>query len=191
MADVSFIYTETNPGFLDDSGGGIRVKTLIDQEPEDTEGYGGGRRAPSLTELGEYSVDFGGGREALIREEIHPLLSLPLPEVATGPAIDIQLESVTLSGYLEDDGGLNCDCAFEWGLNDGYGFVTPFRENSGGEFFAEMLTGLLPDTTYHFRAVSWNAFGVGYGIDRIFRTARQVENAYFQRSMFFLLTEDE
>ncbi|MBN2239954.1 MAG: hypothetical protein JW712_09265 [Dehalococcoidales bacterium] len=135
-------------------------------------------------------VGFGGGKETLVQESV-ALLDLPLPEVITCQATNIGFTSATINGLLEDDGEVICDCTFEWGLTDTYGNVTLSWNKTAGEFFTEILTGLLPDTVYHFRTVSWNGFGISYGLDRIFRTLTSVEETYFQRLLFFLLTEDE
>ncbi len=43
-------------------------------------------------------------------------------------------------------------------------------DSPGGSYFAE-LSGLLRDTTYHYRAVASNEFQVVYGIDQAFTTA--------------------
>jgi len=123
-------------------------------------------------------------------EEIPPILSLPLPEVTTGPATEIRLIEATINGFLEDDGGLLCNCAFEWGLTESYGKVTSIQNKTAGEHFSQILTGLEPDTIYHFRALASNVFGLSHGMDRAFRTLSTMPPSYFQGSLISLLEEE-
>jgi hypothetical protein len=132
----------------------------------------------------------GGGRRVFVLEEIPPILSLPLPEVTTGPATEIGLTEVTINGFLEDDGRMLCECAFEWGLTESYGKITPAQGKTAGEHFTQLLTGLEPDTVYHFRALASNVFGLSHGIDRAFRTLSIMPPPYFQEPLISLLEEE-
>jgi hypothetical protein len=171
MPEVSFIHTEINPGH--------------------SEGLGGGRRTFVETELTPIPAEgAGGGRRVLVLEGIPPILSLPLPEVTTGPATEIGLVEANINGFLEEDGGMLCDCAFEWGLTDGYGNITPAQTKAAGEHFSQLLAGLRPDTSYHYRALAANVFGLSHGVDRIFRTLSTRPPAYFQGPLISLLEED-
>jgi CSLREA domain-containing protein len=64
---------------------------------------------------------------------------------------------------------------FEWGTTAAYGNSTPSSitaTGSGSNAVSAILTGLLPDTTYHFRIVATNADGGSTtGADQTFRTA--------------------
>ncbi len=133
---------------------------------------------------------YGGGRRALVLEEISPLLSLPIPEVTTGPATEIGLVEATINGFLAEDGGMLSNCSFEWGLTESYGKITPLQSTTEGERFSQPLTGLEPDTLYHFRARASNAFGFSNGSDRAFRTLGTMTPPYFQDSLFLLLEEE-
>jgi len=93
-----------------------------------------------------------------------------LPTVTTNPATNIILHSATLNGILDDDGEEPCVCSFEWGLTIAYGNVLPTTSQITGEAFSQAIVGLLPDTTYHFRAFATNAWGTSYGADRTFTT---------------------
>ena len=191
MPTVSFTHTEINPSHSEGSGGGRRSHSVTEQNPTFGTGSGGGRRTFVETELIPTQViGAGGGRRVLALGEIPPILSLPLPEVTTGPATEIGLIEATINGFLEDDGGFLCDCAFEWGLTDAYGKVTPMQGKSAGEYFFQVLTGLEPDTLYHFRAIASNVFGVSRGSDRAFRTANGMQPPYFQNSLISLLEEE-
>jgi len=190
MPTVSFTHTEVNPSHSEGSGGGRRSHSDTEQNPTFGAGSGGGRRTFVETELLPTQViGAGGGRREFVLEEIPPVLSLPLPEVATGPATEIGLTETTINGLLEDDGGFLCDCAFEWGLTESYGNITPVQGKAAGEYFSQLMTGLEPDTVYHFRAVASNIFGRSHGIDRAFRTPSTVTPPYFQSPLVLLLEE--
>jgi len=192
MPTVSFTHTEINPSHSEGSGGGRRSYSANEQNPASGAGSGGGRRTFVETELIPNPVEgAGGGRRVFVLDEIPPILILPLPEVATGPATEIALTEVTINGFLEDDGGLFCDCTFEWGLTESYGNMTPMQSKVAGEYFSQLIAGLEPDTTYHFRAVAFNAFGLSHGIDRVFRTSSTTTPPYFQNSLVLLLASSE
>jgi hypothetical protein len=96
-----------------------------------------------------------------------------LPLVTTMPAADIGAASATLNGTLDSDGGLPSDCGFEWGPDENYGYVTPTVVKTTGENFSQVIYGLEPGTTYHFRTFATNAYGTSYGSDRSFTTAAE------------------
>ena len=80
------------------------------------------------------------------------------------------MSQATLNGLLVDDGGEACDCGFEWGLTVAYGNITPTDSKTTGQNFSQTILGLLPNRTYHFRAIATNSAGVSYGADRTFTT---------------------
>jgi len=135
-------------------------------------------------------IGAGGRRRVFVHEEIPPVLSLPLPEVTTGPATEIGLIEATINGFLEDDGGMLCNCAFEWGLTESYGKITPIQSKTAGDYFSQPLSGLEPDTIYHFRAFASNVFGLSHGMDRAFRTLSTMQPPYFQGPLMLLLEEE-
>jgi hypothetical protein len=93
-----------------------------------------------------------------------------VPTVTTDPATSIEAAIATLNGTLDDDGGEACDCGFEWGETITYGNTTPTQSRTTGQTFAQIITELDPNRTYHFRAFATNAAGTGYGVDRTFKT---------------------
>jgi len=115
--------------------------------------------------------------------------SLVTPTVTTGPATEIRLTEATMNGFLEGDGGVPCDCAFEWGPTEVYGRITSLQQKTAGERFSEVLTGLEPDTIYHFRTLASNIHGLSYGLDRVFRTVNTLSQPYFQDPLISLLEE--
>ena len=104
-------------------------------------------------------------RPALILEN-----AAGLPTVTTDPATSVLEAIATLNGTLEDDGGQACDCGFEWGETEAYGNTTPTQSRTTGQTFSQVITGLDPNKTYHFRAFATNAAPTSYGADRTFTT---------------------
>jgi hypothetical protein len=191
MPTVDITLTELNPSHSEGSGGGKRSHLHTELNPTHAEGSGGGRRTLAHFELTPTHVEgSGGGRRVFVLEEIPPVLSLPLPEVATEPATEIGLTEANINGFLEDDGGFLCDCAFEWGLTEAYGKITQVQRKTAGEYYSERLTGLEPDTLYHFRAIAYNLFGLSRGSDRTFRTLNTAPPPYFQNPLILLLREE-
>ena len=101
-----------------------------------------------------------------------------LPVVTTDPATGISAVSATLNGTLDDDTGEACNCGFEWGLNTGYGVTTSIQSKTTGQTFSQVLHGLVPGTTYHFRAFATNSEGTSYGADESFSTKPAISKAY-------------
>lgn len=100
---------------------------------------------------------------------------LCLPSVTTNAASSISYTSVTLNGYLDNDGGEDCDVWFEYGETTSYGNVANYVwKFSSDELFTFDITGLSPDTTYHYRAVAENSIGRTNGSDVIFTTSNSV-----------------
>ncbi len=93
-----------------------------------------------------------------------------LPTVTTDPATLISSSAATLNGTLDNDGGEPCQCGFEWGKTIVYDNTTPIQSRTTGQTFAQTITGLDPNKTYHFRAFATNAAGTSYGADRTFTT---------------------
>ncbi|GAI88874.1 unnamed protein product, partial [marine sediment metagenome] len=98
--------------------------------------------------------------------------------VTTDPATGRGAIAATINGTLNQDGGEACDCGFEWGLDTGYGTTTPPQSKTTGETFSQVIGGLFPNTTYHFRAFATNSVGTGYGDDMTFTTALVISRAF-------------
>jgi len=92
------------------------------------------------------------------------------PTVTTDPATGVSHITAMLNGTLDDDGGEACDCGFEYGLTNAYGTTTPTQSKTTGQTFSQGITGLSPNTTYHFRAIATNSAGTSYGSDKTFTT---------------------
>jgi hypothetical protein len=98
------------------------------------------------------------------------------PEVETGPAISITDTSAELTGTIDTLGG-QTTYHFEYGLTAAYGSRVPVDgEAPAGTSrtprpVSRPISGLQPNTTYHFRLVAQNAAGTTEGPDRTFVTA--------------------
>jgi phosphodiesterase/alkaline phosphatase D-like protein len=92
------------------------------------------------------------------------------PVATTGNATNIKTTSATLRGSLVDLGSAaNVSVSFEWGLTPSYGNETTAEPKTETGKYSADLSGLAPNTTYHFRA---KAVGddIAYGADAQFTT---------------------
>ena len=91
----------------------------------------------------------------------------------TGAADSITTSSATVTGTV-NPGGAQTSYHFEYGTSASYGLTTTTGDAGAGSSPVSVsngLTGLTPDTTYHYRLVAGNAGGSSQGADRTFRTA--------------------
>jgi hypothetical protein len=93
------------------------------------------------------------------------------PIVATSPATNVASFSVTLNGTVHPN-GVSTNVHFEYGTTTNYGSTTADHSYSGHttQNVSATITGLSPNTTYHFRIVGTNNNGTNHGADRTFRT---------------------
>jgi pimeloyl-ACP methyl ester carboxylesterase len=102
-----------------------------------------------------------------------PIISDP---PITGVATSITPNSATLNGTVNPN-GVSTSAYFDWGTSTSYGKFTPSQYMGSGSSSSNIsanLTGLSPNTTYHFRAVAANTSGSGgtsHGVDRFFTTS--------------------
>ncbi len=96
--------------------------------------------------------------------------AIALPTTTTQVATAIAAAQANLNGTLVNDGGMACNCGFEWGLTIAYGNTTPTQSRTTGQTFAQTVTGLDPNKTYHFKSFATNANGTSYGSDQSFTT---------------------
>ena len=93
---------------------------------------------------------------------------------STGTAVKTA-EGFELKGTVYDYGGTTT-WHFEYGTTTAYGSIAPVPDTDAGPALAspvsQLVTGLTPDTTYHYRLVSDNSEeGIGDGADRTLSTA--------------------
>ena len=93
------------------------------------------------------------------------------PVVTTNPATLIASFSATLNGSLNPH-GLTTTVSFQYGTTTAYGSTTPMQTKTGNIYqnIAANISGLSPNTVYHFRTVATNSAGTRFGGDRTFRT---------------------
>jgi hypothetical protein len=96
------------------------------------------------------------------------------PTVATSTATSITSSGAIINGTLSSLGSSSSvPVSFNWGLNSNYGNSTAAQTMTSSSVFTATLTGLTPDTTYHFRAVAAGS-GTVYGSDITFTTGSAV-----------------
>ncbi len=105
--------------------------------------------------------------------------SIPAPLAApstatTNEATNITTTGATLNGTVVDN-GIPATVTFEYGLDDTYGTVVTAAESpvTGGVStpVSAVISGLVPNTTYHFRVVAEDTDGTTSGLDQTFTTA--------------------
>jgi hypothetical protein len=91
--------------------------------------------------------------------------------VTTNAATVITSSSATLNGTV-DPNGLTTSVLFEYGITTNYQHTTANRNYSGSttQNVNANISGLTPNTTYHFRIVGFNSRGFHFGSERTFRT---------------------
>jgi alpha-tubulin suppressor-like RCC1 family protein len=93
------------------------------------------------------------------------------PSVTTNPATDITLDSATLNGTVNHNGA-SIKIYFQWGTTIAYGKTTTsqYISNSNNVPVSANISGLAPETTYHFRLVATKSGSTFYGLDESFPT---------------------
>jgi hypothetical protein len=94
------------------------------------------------------------------------------PGATTGAATDISNGSATLNGVVNPNKE-ETTYSFEYGTTIAYGSVTPDQppvSGNAGKEVSVTISGLLANTTYHFRLVAKNAKGTDAGNDATFTT---------------------
>ncbi len=96
------------------------------------------------------------------------------PDVTTDLATSVSTTEATLQGTINPQGP-DIFSNFEWGTDTSYGNSTGFNLIGSGTdplpAFPETLTGLTPNTTYHFRVVGTGFDNIPYpGNDQTFTT---------------------
>ena len=129
--------------------------------------------APAGTDTVDVSVTTSGGTSATGPADRFSYV--PAPAVVTKAASSIAQTTATLNATVNPNGGEVSSCEFEYGTTEFYGSSMPCSTlpGSGAEPVAvsASLTGLIKNTTYHFRVVATNTGGTSPGVDQAFETA--------------------
>ncbi len=96
------------------------------------------------------------------------------PTAATGTASSVTQTTATLNASVNPNGATVSKCEFEYGTTSSYGSVASCSSlpGSGSSPVAVSapLTGLIANTTYHFRISATNAGATSKGSDETFKT---------------------
>lgn len=93
------------------------------------------------------------------------------PELTTVGATNVADVSANLNGSLDDLSGYqSVTVSFEWGLTEAYGKQTPAVVVTAAISFRHVISGLQPNTVYHYRAKGAD----GHGADRTFITLKEL-----------------
>ena len=109
------------------------------------------------------------------------VLVVPLgPIVTTGSSSGLSAGSATVEGSVAPNRNAVSKCSFQYGTSTSYGGEVPCAQSvvgtgSSPTTVTAALTGLAPETTYHYRAIASNANGTSYGADATF-TTKAAEN---------------
>jgi uncharacterized repeat protein (TIGR02543 family) len=121
---------------------------------------------------GEFPVNgrIANNRPFVMRAAVTTLITDPI-SVLTLNASDVMPNSAGLAGNLINMGSsASVNCFFEYGVTTDYGnFTSPELRTSTGEF-TETITGLLFNTTYHYRSVA-EGNHTAFGEDMTFTTS--------------------
>ena len=96
------------------------------------------------------------------------------PSVYTGGTSNVTYSSVILHGGV-DAKGQTTTYVFQYGTTSGYGAQTPLAPAGNGTItikVSQAITGLQPDTTYHYRIVAVNSAGTTDGKDDTLTTTK-------------------
>jgi hypothetical protein len=126
----------------------------------------------------EYLVRAVAGNDRIARtSEATGFTTSPVaPETVTGPASDLGSTSAVLTGTI-NAWGLQSTFHFEYGTTLAYGGRIPATGEAiagngrAPRTYSRTLTGLAPETTYHYRLVAENEIGISLGEDRTFTTS--------------------
>jgi hypothetical protein len=97
------------------------------------------------------------------------------PVVTTGRASDLSPTAATVAGTVNPNERVTT-WYFQFGRTTNYGNRTTAQDAGSGNRrvnVSSTLTGLRPNTTYHYRIVATNSLGTDRGRDRTFRTPQE------------------
>jgi hypothetical protein len=100
---------------------------------------------------------------------------IALPVATTEAATSVSSTGATINGIVNPE-GWETGYHLEYGKTTEYGTKIPVPDaklgsESVAEHVSRAISGLAPETIYHYRVVATNAAGVSYGSDETFKTA--------------------
>jgi hypothetical protein len=129
--------------------------------------------SPNTEYHAELIVEYGAGVTAAGAEKTFTTTEVAAPKATTEVATAVTQGGATVKGLLSPE-GQETSYRFQYGLTKSYENETALEhasaEVSSQATFAS-LTGLLPNTLYHYRLVAENLSGPSEGEDRTFTTA--------------------
>ena len=130
-------------------------------------------------EVSQYSVEPNGELKAkttaTVKAGVAPYgiaVAPATPSVQTGAASGVGTSTATLNGTV--GAGSSSTVYFQYGTTTAYASSTPAQTiaaSAGESQITATLSGLSPETTYHFRIVGEDPVGTSYGSDRTFTTS--------------------
>jgi hypothetical protein len=102
------------------------------------------------------------------------IAAVPAPTVSTSGVSHTTFSATTLSAYINAHGQLT-NFVFQYGPTSSYGLQTPLApagSANGTIRVTQGITGLKPDTIYHYRVVAASPGGTIKGADRSFKTPK-------------------
>ena len=95
-----------------------------------------------------------------------------LPSVSTTGATSVGTTTATVNGSLTSTGGASTvTTGFNYGTTTSYGANVTFGSMTSIGAFNSAVSGLVCNTTYHFRAYGTSIAGTVYGMDAVFTTS--------------------
>jgi hypothetical protein len=142
---------------------------------------------PAASKVTGIAVDGSSERLYLAREgspHIDVYAVLIVPEAKTEAASEVAKTTATVSGTLNPEGVQVTECKFEYGVAASYGQSAPCEvldgspisgpgdipADEGSHSVSAELSGLDPNTTYHYRLVVGNTNAAGEGEDKTLET---------------------
>jgi hypothetical protein len=103
---------------------------------------------------------------------------VPAPGVTTGTPTEVKDESAILAGVVNPNDAVLSACTFEYGTSVAYAQSVPCLQvasalvaNGGNQAVTAAISGLAPNTTYHYRVTATSPSGTTVGADEAFTTA--------------------
>ncbi len=103
---------------------------------------------------------------------------VPAPGVTTATPAEVKDESAILAGVVNPNDAVLSACTFEYGTSVAYTASVPCAQvaaglaaNGGNQTVSAAISGLAPNTTYHYRLTATGPSGATGGADEAFTTA--------------------